>query len=862
MTTAALPLASDTGKASPRIRGLSIPQRLSLIVLVVAIPMLLLLAASVWRMSSHEREQSREVLMYSAHALTDATDALLSRYASVAQLLASTPSLARDDMSVFRTVVERSSQVLANAAIVLFTPDGQGIVNTLARPDTPLPRVPAEALAAADRAFETGQMQIASITIGPFTTTPVVGVIVPVFRARKPAYALAIVIHTTEFLELLNTQEIPAGWLTAIADRNGRVVARSLDHESRAGQPAEVGWRATLNQNGFFQIVSKGKPYTLASAVSPLSGWTVGVAVTTETLEAPIRQTIMMSSLVGLGVTLSCFLFAAWAARRITTPIKTLTRGAIALRHHQPVSLAPTQVPEIDRVLQAFDAASQELRAHEERRAKAQKALEASEERFRLFVDLAPASIAMFDRDMRYLAASRRWIAQFCPDEPYVVGRTHYEVFPRLSDTWRAKFQRATAGEILSAEDDPNPHTDGRMRWVTWEIMPWRAPDGEIGGIVMFADDVTSRHEVVAALKDSEIRYERLANATNEGVLIYDDQRIIEANASFLRMFDCSKDEVGRTALDQFFPPDSREQAIALMGLDDARSRETAGLRRGGATFPIEVSGALIRHGGRDMRVGIVRDLTEQKRAEEERRMLQTKLLHASRLSEIGQMAAALAHELNQPLTAVTSYIGGCRRLVGADLTDPARKQKLLDVMALVNAEALRAGEIIRRLREFVGTGQTERRVEKADAVIREASTLAIADAKHNGVSIRFDIGDPGSILVNKVQIQQVIVNLVRNAIEAMETTERRELTIGLATRGDWAELSVSDTGSGLSPEMNDRLFKPFSSTKSHGMGIGLSVCREIVEAHDGKISAAPNPAGGMVFRFTLPLVRNGEMSG
>jgi C4-dicarboxylate-specific signal transduction histidine kinase len=227
----------------------------------------------------------------------------------------------------------------------------------------------------------------------------------------------------------------------------------------------------------------------------------------------------------------------------------------------------------------------------------------------------------------------------------------------------------------------------------------------------------------------------------------------------------------------------------------------------------------------------------------------------------MGQMAAALAHELNQPLTAVTSYLGACRRLLaqgGNDAGgDAARRAKMHDVMNLAGAQARRAAEIIRHVRQFVGSGQTERTVENAARVIRDASTLAITAARHKGVQVRSDFSAAGEVVVSKVQIQQVIVNLVRNAVEAMDASPRKELDISISATHEFIEVAVSDTGPGLSPEIVNRLFKPFSSTKQKGMGIGLSVCREIVEAHHGKIWVEANPGGGTVFRFTLPLARD-----
>jgi C4-dicarboxylate-specific signal transduction histidine kinase len=219
----------------------------------------------------------------------------------------------------------------------------------------------------------------------------------------------------------------------------------------------------------------------------------------------------------------------------------------------------------------------------------------------------------------------------------------------------------------------------------------------------------------------------------------------------------------------------------------------------------------------------------------------------------MGQMAAALAHELNQPLTAVAVYVGACERLVGQEL-DEERKQKLQHLMRTISEQALRAGEIIKQLRDFVSKGAGERRVENVSDVMREALILAITAAKHKNVAVRTDVDQPGQILVNKVQIQQVVFNLVRNAIEAMETSDRKELAIELSVGDGKAQLSVIDTGTGLAPQIVDRLFLPFSSTKTTGMGIGLSVCRNILEAHLGRIWAEPNPEGGTVFRFSLPL--------
>jgi two-component system sensor kinase FixL len=218
----------------------------------------------------------------------------------------------------------------------------------------------------------------------------------------------------------------------------------------------------------------------------------------------------------------------------------------------------------------------------------------------------------------------------------------------------------------------------------------------------------------------------------------------------------------------------------------------------------------------------------------------------------MGQMASALAHELNQPLSAIVSYMKGSRRLLESGAAD--HSDLLRDAMDKAGDQALRAGQIIRRLREFVGRGDSERQLESVKKLIEEASALALVGTKDQGVRVRFQF-DPAVdfVLVDKVQIQQVLLNLLRNAVEAMEASQRRELVISTSADDDHTvAVSVVDTGAGIAPELMSQLFQPFVTNKRHGMGVGLSICRTIVEAHGGQITVEPNPAGGTIFRFTL----------
>jgi two-component system, LuxR family, sensor kinase FixL len=256
---------------------------------------------------------------------------------------------------------------------------------------------------------------------------------------------------------------------------------------------------------------------------------------------------------------------------------------------------------------------------------------------------------------------------------------------------------------------------------------------------------------------------------------------------------------------------------------------------------------------------GFVQDLTERQRTEKRTQDLQAELLHVSRLSAMGQMAAAIAHELNQPLTAVTNFAAAAERLLaGKDDVPP----KALEFIAKAGAQAERAGQIIRRLRRFVERGEIQMRPEPVAAVLEEGIGLALIGFKDTGVRTALDIApDLPDVAMDRVQIQQVVINLVRNAVEAMQDGSRRELTIrAVPAEDDKVAVSVVDTGPGLVPEVADQLFQPFVTTKSQGMGVGLSICRSIVEAHGGALSAAANPGGGTIFRFTLRV--SGDMAG
>ncbi len=279
--------------------------------------------------------------------------------------------------------------------------------------------------------------------------------------------------------------------------------------------------------------------------------------------------------------------------------------------------------------------------------------------------------------------------------------------------------------------------------------------------------------------------------------------------------------------------------------------RFTVARRRNGEVFPIQLS--IGEAGTGDGRVfsGFVRDLTEREEARVHLEELQNEIAHVSRVSAMGTMASSLAHELNQPLTAIANYVEGARDLL--DNPTPDILETVREVLDDAARESVRAGQIVRGLRDFIGRGTAERRAESLPRLINQANALALIGAREMGIDVDLAL-DPQAetVFVAGVQVQQVLVNLIRNAAEAMESSDRRRLSIRTQRLSkELVQVSVTDSGQGFARESLDRLFEPFFSTKGEGMGLGLSICRTIVESLGGSIWAE-QAAGGMTFNFTL----------
>lgn len=365
--------------------------------------------------------------------------------------------------------------------------------------------------------------------------------------------------------------------------------------------------------------------------------------------------------------------------------------------------------------------------------------------------------------------------------------------------------------------------------------------------------------EFEAGLEEAVLR--SILSTVPDAMIVIDAAgRIISFSSAAERMFQYAEEEVLGEDISMLMPsPDRERHGSYLSHYFRTGERKVIGIgrltnarRRDGSIFPIELSIGEAYGAEERIFTGFIRDLTETRKRERRLQDLQHELAHVSRVTAMGTLAAALAHELNQPLTAIANYMEASDSLMDSD--DPEDRAMLREAVREAAGQALRAGEIIRSLREFIQRGETERQSESLRTVLSEGVALAFAGIDSTGIDFDLSVApDADHVLTNRVHLQQVIINIVRNAVEAMRDSPVKSLRISSRRESDGKiRISVEDSGPGVSPDMQAKLFTPFHTNKVKGMGVGLSICQTIIEGQGGRIWTERSPLGGMAFHFTL----------
>lgn len=410
--------------------------------------------------------------------------------------------------------------------------------------------------------------------------------------------------------------------------------------------------------------------------------------------------------------------------------------------------------------------------------------------------------------------------------------------------------------------------TQGRARRIAAALFSIRDAGGQIHRVVVMEADITERRQVQRALQKERDFIATVLDTAGAMVIVLDPEgRILRFNRAAEQVSGYRSREVMNKRIWEIYRPAGEKEffksaiATLLAGQPYSRFEKYCSVKDGGSRTITWSNTAVYDEQHRVEYIictGI--DITEVRRAEEEAQRHLADLARVSRITMLGEMASAMAHELNQPLSAVVNYTQGCIRRMQAGTGDSAALQ---GAMEQASQQAQRASDIIRRIRDFMRKGEVQRSLVNLNELVRNVMELAQTDVRRHSIQVVLDLAEPlPSVFADAIQIEQVILNLLRNAMEAMEKTavEKRSLRIRTSVKdGGVVEFSVQDTGTGLSPEVLDLLFAPFYTTKPEGMGLGLSISQSIVEAHGGSMHATINPQGGATFEFTLPVEEDSE---
>lgn len=374
-------------------------------------------------------------------------------------------------------------------------------------------------------------------------------------------------------------------------------------------------------------------------------------------------------------------------------------------------------------------------------------------------------------------------------------------------------------------------------------------------------DRITGASSV--SMRDSESHLRSILATVPDAMVVIDETgHILSFSAAAERMFGYNEEEVLGENVSMLMPsPDRERHDSYLENYRDTGERKIIGIgrvttarHRDGYTFPIELSVGEALLDEKRIFTGFIHDITQRQNVERRLQDLQSELAHVGRVSEMASFASSLAHELNQPLTAIANYCEAARDLLGND-SDRETLDTVQEALDEASKESVRAGQIVRRLRNFISRGETEQRVESLGRLITEANALALVGSREHGIEVQVQLDpDADLVFVDRIQVQQVLTNLIRNAIDAMIDSNQKSLIIRTSAEPqDYVTVTVEDTGPGISESVVAELFQPFVTSKSAGMGIGLSICRTIVESHGGRIWFEERPGGGTAFHFTLP---------
>jgi len=486
----------------------------------------------------------------------------------------------------------------------------------------------------------------------------------------------------------------------------------------------------------------------------------------------------------------------------------------------------------------------------------------------KLFVEHAPAAIAMFDSQMRYIIASRRYLTDYEIDTQEIIGKSHYEVFTEIPERWKETHRRCLAGTTERCDKDPFLRANGRMDWIRWEILPWHDSEGTIGGIILFSEVITNQVEAANDLKESENKFRELFQKHSAIKLIIDpvDGAIIDANEAAENYYGWNAEQLTGMNINEInvLSADEMQEELEQAKNQQRIYFEFQHRLADGSVRDVAVYSSKIDIKGKSLLHSIIQDVSELKQTERERKELQARLQQAQKMEAIGTLAGGIAHDFNNILGAIIGYAELAKDLCTPGSNIANDLDKVLDAGG-------RAANLVKQILAFSRQANTEKVALEPRHVAKEALKL-LRPALPSTITIKqyFETSKK-LIVIDPTQLHQIVMNLVTNAFHAMEQSGGildislvdRELSEqdlkhqpGIAA-GEFVVLSITDSGSGISPEIKEKIFEPYYTTKEvgKGTGLGLAIVHGIVTSSGGFITCESEIGKGTVFKVFFPAV-------
>lgn len=481
-----------------------------------------------------------------------------------------------------------------------------------------------------------------------------------------------------------------------------------------------------------------------------------------------------------------------------------------------------------------------------------------------LLIEHAPAAIAMFDTNMRYIAVSRRFLTDYRIEGQDIIGKSHYDVFPELSERVKEIHKRCLAGATERCEEDPFQRTDGKLEWIRWEVRPWFDQAGQVGGIILFSEVVTQQVEAAERIKESEAKFRDLfqKHAAVKLIIDPDDGSIIDANEAAENFYGWPGEQLRQMRIQDIntLPPEKVTEEIEKVRMRQRIHFEFRHRLADGSTRDVAVYSSKITIRGKDVLHSIIHDISESKRIEKEQERLREQLAQAQKMESVGQLAGGVAHDYNNMLSVITGY----SELVMDKLPpeDPLRK----DMKEIIEA-ARRSANITRQLLAFARKQTIHPVVLDLNETI-ENTLKMIRRLIGEDIELTWLPGKVWSTKMDTSQLDQILANLCINARDAIKGVGKISIETSSVTfdeeycaghsyfiPGDFAMIAVSDNGCGIGRDILSRIFEPFFTTKEvgQGTGLGLSTVYGIVKQNNGFINVYSEPGKGTTFKVYLP---------